>query len=64
MSNLKSIRIKRGLSQGQLAIKSHVELRTIQAYEQGYRDINKASYSILNTLAKSLNCEIKDIIEK
>ena len=64
MSNLKSLRVKRGLSQGQLAIKSHVELRTIQAYEQGYRDINKASYAILNALAKALNCELEDLIEK
>ena len=56
MSNLKRIRNEKGLIQGQLAIKSHVELRTIQAYEQGYRNINKASYENLSKLAAALKC--------
>ena len=64
MSNLKKIRIEKGLTQGQLAIKSHVELRTIQAYEQGYRDINKASYENLSKLATALKCSVNELLEE
>ena len=63
MSNLKNIRIEKGLTQGQLAIRSHVRLRTIRAYEQGYRDINKATYETLKALARALCCEIEDLLE-
>ena len=58
MSNLKRIRTEYGITQGQLAIKSHVKLRTIRAYEQGYRDINKASYENLSKLATALKCSV------
>ena len=64
MSNLKKIRIEKGLTQGQLAIKSHVELRTIQAYEQGYRDITKASYENLSKLATALKCSVNELLEE
>ncbi len=57
------MRIKHGITQGQLAVKSHVNLRTIRAYEQGYRDINKASYVTLKELARVLCCEIEDLLE-
>ena len=63
MSNLKRIRMEYGITQGQLAIRSHVNLRTIRAYEQGYRDISKASYVTLNALARTLNCEIENLLE-
>ena len=63
MSNLKRMRIKHGITQGQLAVKSHVKLRTIRAYEQGYRDINKATYETLKVLARALCCEIEDLLE-
>ena len=64
MSRLQDIRKEHKLTQGQLAIKSHVPLRTIQAYEQCYRDIRKASGIILQRLADALECEINDLIEK
>jgi len=63
MSNLKRIREQNNLSQGQLAIKSKVSLRTIKSYEQRYRDINKASAGILNKLANALDCSINDLLE-
>ena len=63
MSNLKRIRTEYGITQGQLAIKSHVKLRTIRAYEQGYRDINKATYENLKALARVLCCKIEDLLE-
>ena len=39
---LKEIRESRGMSQQDLADKSGINKRMIQAYEQGYRDINGA----------------------
>lgn len=63
MSNLKRLRIKRKLSQGQLSIKSGVSLQVIKAYEQRYRDINHARGDILNRLANALDCAIEDLLE-
>ena len=64
MSNLKRIRSEYGITQGQLAVKSHVKLRTIRAYEQGYRDINKASYENLSKLATALKCSVNELLEE
>ena len=62
MNNLKEMREKRGLLQKDLAEKSGVTLRSIQAYEQGTKDINKASVSTVIALAKALRCDVYDII--
>lgn len=62
--NLKRIRISRNLSQKELAIYSDIPIRTIQQYEQRKKDINKASVSYVCRLAKALNCNIEDLIEK
>lgn len=60
---LKEIRESRGLSQAELAKLSDVKLRNIQAYEQGYKDINKAEVLRVYQLAKALKCRIEDLIE-
>lgn len=59
---LKDIRIKRGLSQYQLAEKSGVNVRRLQNYEQGHRNINGAHLSILLDLAVALDCGLDDIL--
>ncbi len=64
MSRLQDIRKEHNLTQGQLAIKSHVPGRTIQAYEQCYRDIRKANVSTLIKLADALGCDIQALIKK
>lgn len=61
---LKDHRIKRGLSQSQLASASGVSVRMIQYYEQGVKDINKASGETLYKLSKALDCKMEDLIEK
>jgi transcriptional regulator with XRE-family HTH domain len=63
MSRLKKIRTGKNLSQEQLSIKSHVKLRLIQAYEQRYRNINKANGDNLSRLATALGCKIEDLLE-
>ena len=61
-SRLKFFRELRGMSQSELAEKSGVLLRTIQAYEQGYKDINKAQVITVLRLAEALECDVYDII--
>jgi transcriptional regulator with XRE-family HTH domain len=59
---LKEIRESRGMSQQDLTDKSGINKRMIQAYEQGYRDINGAKLSTLLTFANVLNCPINQIV--
>lgn len=60
---LKEIRESRGMSQQDLADKSGITKRMIQAYEQGYRDINGAKLTTLVTFANVLNCSINQIVD-
>ena len=64
MKNLKRIRTEEGLSQSKLAEASGVNLRMIQHYEQGEKDINRAEGMRLYQLAKALGCTIEDLLEK
>lgn len=60
--NLAELRQAKGLSQSQLAKLADVNIRNIQAYEIGARDIKKATFTIINKLCKALNCKFEDII--
>lgn len=63
MSRIQSARLNYGYSQRQLAQASEVNLRTLQEYENKRRDINLASGAVLLRLAKTLSCNIEDIME-
>ena len=63
-TNLKALRQRSGLSQRELSEQSSVPLRTIQQYEQRQKSINKAQAECLFMLARSLCCEIEDLLEK
>ncbi|MDR0831884.1 MAG: helix-turn-helix transcriptional regulator [Bacillales bacterium] len=62
-TKLQTFRKSKGLSQAQLALLSGVSLRSIQMYEQRFKDINKASGDTLRALAKILLCSIEEIFE-
>lgn len=62
-TNLKLLRLQRGLSQRELAEQSGVPLRTLQQYEQRQKHINKAQAEYLLMLSKALCCEITDLME-
>ncbi len=64
MSNLKRIREERNITQAQLSEKSGVNLRMIQHYEQGVKNINKAQGITVLKLANALECDLKDILEE
>lgn len=63
-TNLKKIRLARGISQENLAKKSGVKLRSIQMYEQRNNDIDKAQSKTLYKLAFALKCSMEDLLEK
>ena len=61
--SLKEIRKERGLSQSQLSKLSGISARTLQNYEQGARDINKAEALIVYKLCKALDCSFENILD-
>lgn len=61
-SRLKYTREDAGLTQKQLAEKSGVDIRLIQHYEQGSKDINNAKCITVLKLATALECDVWDII--
>ena len=62
-TNLQYYRTSQGYTQKQLADLSEVSIRMIQGYEQGTKDINKASGITLKRLAFILECTIEDLLE-
>lgn len=56
-TNLKRRRLAVGLSQSQLAYISGIPVRTIQQYEQGQKDINKARAEYVISLSRALYCD-------
>lgn len=61
-SRLKYFREDKGWTQQELSENSGVSIRLIQAYEQGYKDINKAQVITVLQLAEALECDVYDII--
>lgn len=61
-SRLKFMREEKGMSQSSLSEQSGVNIRTIQAYEQGLKDINKAQVVNVLQLAEALECDVYEII--
>lgn len=62
-TQLQQMRRLAGYSQRILAEKSGVSLRMIQQYEQGAKDINKATGTNLLALARALGCKMEDLME-
>lgn len=60
---LQEIRKANELSQSQLAEISSVNVRLIQDYEQGHKNINHAKAITLYSLSKALKCTIEDLLE-
>ena len=63
MSNLKRIRQRLGMSQAKLSELSGVNVRMIQHYEQGVKDINKAQVITVYRLAEALETSVENLIE-
>jgi len=67
MYKLKQKRTEAGLSQSQLAVRSGVSIRMVQAYEAeavtAHKDINKAEALSVYKLSRALDCEVPDLLE-
>jgi transcriptional regulator with XRE-family HTH domain len=63
MTNLQRIRKEKGLTQKQLAEKSGVNLKMIQKYETGERDINHAQALTVYQLACALKAGEYELLE-
>ena len=61
--NLQKLRMKKGLSQNQLAAKSGVNARTIRSYEQRESPIEGARLNTLCALCFALDCKIEDLLD-
>ena len=59
---IRDLRNRNGLTQQELARRSGVKLRMIQAYEQNYQDISKAEVGSVIKLAKALSCSVEDLL--
>lgn len=59
---LKFMRESKGMTQAELAEKAGVNLRMVQNYEQGFKDINKATVLTVLRLAEALGCDVYDIL--
>lgn len=64
MTKLKELRQAKGLSRSELARLSGMSLRTLEAYEQGLRDIGKASYESVILIAEALDIDPKELFTK
>jgi transcriptional regulator with XRE-family HTH domain len=64
MTNLKRIRTASNITQAQLAMKSGVNLRMIQDYEQGQKPLNKAAAETVHKLAVALNTTVEQLLEE
>ena len=62
-TNLHNLRKASGFTQKELSELTGVNLRTLQQYEIGSKDINKASGQTINSLARALHCNFYDVME-
>lgn len=60
-SNLKTARRHCSLTQEALAYESGVSLNTIRAYERKSKDLSKAQFHIVMSLAKALKCDVSEL---
>ncbi len=64
MKRLQQRRQAAGLSQSQLVEKvDGLSVRTLQHYEQGSMNINKAAAETVVRIAQALDCRVEDILE-
>lgn len=63
VSNLQEKRKAAGFSQRQLADRVGMSVRTLQYYEQGALDFNKAAAETVYRLAVALGCSVEDLLD-
>ncbi len=59
---MKELREKAGLTRAQLSEQTGISFRTIEAYEQGRKDINGAKLKTLLKLCQALSCSLSELL--
>lgn len=59
---LKERRLKKGLTQAELAEQIGLSVRLVQKYEQNAQDLNKVYAITIYKLAKALSCSYEDLL--
>ena len=62
-SKLRRLRVKKGLSQTELASLSGIPVKTIQGFEQNKSCIDGAKLNTICRLCAALGCKVGDILE-
>lgn len=62
MSKLKELRKSKNLLQPELADRAGVSLKALQAYEQDYRPLGRASAEDVYRIAKALGTTIEELL--
>ena len=57
MNKIKQIRKMRGLTQKELAERCNISIKSVQAYEQGVRKLEKANKNTIIKICEVLDCE-------
>lgn len=63
MKKLKALRMAAGLSQAELAEKAGLNVRVLQHYEQGSKNLDHARLDILLRYCNALGCKLSAIVE-
>lgn len=63
MTNLKETRKIKCMSQKELSDSSGVNIRLIQDYEQGHKNINNAKAITVYKLSEALGCNTRELLE-
>lgn len=63
-NNMKELRQAAGLTQAQLAEKSGVNVRMVQYYENGFKDLRKAAFETGLKIAEALSCDPRELLGK
>ena len=62
MTTIKEARLKAGLKQEELAMKSGVKLSTLQKLERGVNSMNGATAETVLRLARALGVTVEDLV--
>ena len=64
MTKLKEKRMELKITQNELAVKSGVQIGTLQKFETGENDISRARVDIVYKLSQALNTTIEELINQ
>ena len=62
-TKVKAMRIKKGMTQAQLADAADIKVRVLQHYEQGSKAFDSARLDVILRVCIALNCKVSDLLD-